>query len=776
MKRFSWVKDGVIQIIFISVAIVFTVMVAHMSMTEQYSDYYKQQMEIRDESIERNAAQLFESRGITNPEDKSEILAIILPQQVGYEAFAEFSREMTDHLRSSLLRGILIMVVGFSIFTVVMNIRKKPETGEVIEEPLPSKIGSSTWTRMAIQILSLVGCLAVSLSLFMIQGNFHGLLQNLIIIVGGLFLGLAVAHIVRMLLWAVGRGTGTKSSYSQQTTQFCVFLLVFLSMFSFSVHNGFSAHVEESRLSELRINSVFASLAIEDEFCFGEHTESFILSEEDISPENDLFESAWETRTTLMGIRGDYKYGVTVIFDMELQEASGLSVVRQSSAILRGELRDATIDFLLAMSATVFAIIFLFIEINKLLEAINVPNMKRERELRYAYGAKSLNFFITICQTIPTYFFVLIVMNFTEHNPISWLPGEFAVVLPLVIVLILMMAGGDIAARIIRIPPRSLMLLGCVIGAVGFIMMGLVDGLILWLILLAVSYFGVSIVYNGLQNYISDVASTGYKEFRTIQEETLSGEYMGGTSGAVVGAIIFGQFGLFTAFALTAAILVVLMIFIRFMLPCGLVPAKEESERNDFGFISFLFSKRVVMFLGFVMTPFIVGGFFIKQFAPLYADSVGLSPGAASWTFLLMTIAAAFAAPFAARLLVGRMQKITICILANLLSAAGLVVFSIIPGIATMYVASALLGVSIGTGTSMVEGGFSELEESKQYKGSVFVFKLFGALLGQLGVLIFTFAHTLSPDGRYVLAIAGIIAVPTVVYFIISSRTQKNSI
>jgi hypothetical protein len=90
-----------------------------------------------------------------------------------------------------------------------------------------------------------------------------------------------------------------------------------------------------------------------------------------------------------------------------------------------------------------------------------------------------------------------------------------------------------------------------------------------------------------------------------------------------------------------------------------------------------------------------------------------------------------------------------------------------------MYIASALLGIAIGAGTSMVEGGFSELEESRRYKGSVFVFKLFGALLGQLGVLIFTFSHALSPEGGYVFVVALIIAVPTLLYFILSRRQQK---
>jgi hypothetical protein len=513
IKRFAWVKDGVIQLVFMSVAIVFTVMIAHMSIREQYTDYYMQQMEIRSEALSSNIELLFEARGITEPEDMAALLAIIFPEAetTRYEEFAEFSREMTDQLYESLTRGILIMAVGFVLFTVVMNIRKKTETENNEEEIIEQKREKNLLPKLVVQIFSLVLCVVFAVLFFLAQRNMDGVLQMAVIMLGGLMLGLALSHIIRLLLWVIAKRTGrVKSAYSSQTTQFCMFLMVFLSMFSLSMHNGFSAHLEVERLDELRLNSVFASLAAGDEFHFGEYTESFVLSWEDISAEDSLFISAWELQSSLMGIVGDYKYGVTVIFDMATGTVGGLSVVRQPSELLANELRSATMDFLLAMSATVFAIVFLFMEVNKLLECVNVPNMKRERELRYAAGAKSLNFLVTVCQTIPAYFFVLIVFNIYEYNPVEWLPAEFAVVLPLTIVLIMMMAGGDIAGRFVRIAPRSLMLVGCVVGAVGFVVMGLADGLALWLLLIAVAYIGVSIVYTGIHNFISDVADTGY--------------------------------------------------------------------------------------------------------------------------------------------------------------------------------------------------------------------------------------------------------------------------
>ncbi|MCL2386614.1 MAG: MFS transporter [Defluviitaleaceae bacterium] len=791
--KFLWIKDSVIQIIFISVAIVFTVIIAHMAITELYTDYYIQQMHGTGEALSRNVELLHGAIGD------------FLFETTLYDdtRFMEFSQELTNSLYVSLIRGILIMALGFLFFTAVLNLRKKTsELEDTNEEDVEPANPDNSPPRLIIQILSMVGCGVLAWGLLTFQGNFAGVVQVLFILFGGLFLGLALAHLVRILLWVVGRRTGT--SYSAQTTQFCVFLMIFLTMFSLSMHNGFNAHVESSNLEELRIHSFFTalSLAFTGEmtiFEIGEHDELYIMNrssgEEDFftiyceetatqwqgwpyvvelldTDAHDLFAMAWDEQASVMGIRGDYKYGVTAIIDRESREVTALTVVRRPTAILTGQLRLATIDFMLAVSATVFALVFLFIEMNKLLESINLPNLKREREWKYAAGAKSLNFLVIICQAIPAYFFVLIVLNIYEHNPVDWLPSEFALILPLAVVLLMMVAGGELAARIIKILPRNLSILGCIMGAGGFLAMGFTDNLFVWLGLLAVSYLGVAIVYLGVQQFISNAAGTGYKEFRTLGEETLSGEYLGGTSGAVLGAIVFDWFGLFWAFALSAAIMLLLAILIRFMLPVG---QREVLEKSEFGLFRFLFSKRILMFVGFLMAPFVVGEFFIMQFAPLYADSINLSAGAASWTYLLMTMAAAFAAPFVARAFLGRLRKITICVFANLLSASGLVMFSLIPGIVTMYIASALLGFSIGTGTNMVEGGYGDLDEAKKYKRSNFAFKMFGVVFGQMGVALFTIAHSLSPDGEYVLIVAGVIALPTLIYYLITRKEREGT-
>jgi hypothetical protein len=130
------------------------------------------------------------------------------------------------------------------------------------------------------------------------------------------------------------------SGYAAQTMQFLIFLLVFLTLYSISIQSGYSTQIELSLKDELRTSSVFAALALSGnealdgrllltaaELDFGEHNEVVVIVRTatgfallgnetvDISYANDLLFSAWQGQASVTGIRGAYKYGVTVIVD-----------------------------------------------------------------------------------------------------------------------------------------------------------------------------------------------------------------------------------------------------------------------------------------------------------------------------------------------------------------------------------------------------------------------------------------------------------------------------
>jgi len=865
VQKYSWIKDCLIQVVFISFAVVFTVFIAQISLSQQYTDYYEMKLEAKTETLARNAALLLaDSNDIISSYDISLPLNLLFPNEdsgseiIRYTLFStdgsivastsesstklpdtalsggitymespymrsffpviidgtvrhilmveiddtpflEFGREFLENLYSSLINGCLLMAAGYVLFSILSNVfkKKKPEDEpETPETENPRKDGNLR-AKVAVQLLSMITGAILSVPLIWVSTFSVGFIRMVALILGGLLLFIAVAHLCRILLYLLAwLSKRPVSTYAIQTMQFFVFLVVFLTMYIISIQNSYSAKIEVNQQIELRFSSAFMTLSlsggeeVNDNLLqraaamdFGEHNECLIIirsgsgfvvfgnNHMDVSDADDLFISSWDEQASVAGMRGGYEYGVSIIMDSSF-ETIALAVVRQSADILAEEMRSATVDFLLAMSATVFAFVFLFVEMNRMLEVINIPNFTRERGWRYAKGARSLMFLANACRYVPLYFFVLLVRDIYENNPVSWLPGELATVLPIAVVLLVMAVGKDIASRIIRLKARKMMMLGCLIGIIGFLSLQYAVTLPLLLGLLVFTYTGVSMVYNGLWDYTAETVSTGYTEYANMKEHTLSGEYLGGTAGAVIGAMVYDKFGLFAAFALSAAILLVLSVLIRVLLPVGYRP--EKAEKLEYGFFKFFFSKSVFFLLFLLLLPFVLGEYFIEQFSPLYAASIELSPGAASWTSLLMTMAIAYIGPSLIRALAGRLRKTVICVFANMLAATGLVLFALYPGIAAMYAASALIGVSIGVGKNILAARYSQLKENTLYAHSGYVYNLFDSLFGLLGAALFTLAFIMSSGGEYVFAIAGIVVFSTLLYMMTKGKGVKS--
>jgi len=846
MRKFSWLKDSLIQIVFISFAVVFTVFIAQISLSEQYIAYYENKLEAKTETLARNSALLFMDSDINNAagigffldiifpsEDDSEetiryalfepdgrvaatsitedlalpqpaiqaafgeqgvytyseeplvrsfhpleiegAVRFILMVQIDDTPFLEFGEQLSGSLYSSLFRGCMMMAGGYLLFSAISNLKKKKklldeeeddEEDDSLNDVITAdkiKRKKEAFARLGVQFVSMFFCALLCLGSYWLHVTFDENISTIAYFAGILFLALTALHLLRIILWLLAWFSRRPiSGYAAQTMQFFVFLAVFLSMYVFTIQNGYSTQIEMMTQNELRMSSVFAGLSLSgsdvdeamqeyaERMNFGEHSELLIITRADdafavfgneginVSEASDLFYSAWEGQASVTGIRGGYKYGVTVFTD-STHELAALAVVRQLVTIQADEMRDNTIDFLLAMSATVFAFVFLFVELNRLLEAINLPNLKRERELRYAKSTRSLMFLVTACRFIPLYFFVLIVRDIYELNPVDWIPGNIATVLPIAVVLLVMAVGKDIAGFFIRFKARKMMIFGCLIGLIGFMLLNFAATLPVLLLLLIFTYTGLSMVFNGLWDFTAETAASGYEEFADMKEQTLSGEYLGATAGAVVGAMVYDKFGLFAAFTLSAAILFILAILLRALLPAGEKAVK--AEKRELGFFRFFFSPGIFFFMFLLLLPFVLGEYFIEQFSPLYAATIELSPGAASWTSLLMTMVIAYIAPSIVRLF-GNFNKTAICVLANMLAAGGLILFVFMPGLVAMYATSAIIGLSIGIGKNIFAARYLEIRQTNMYAHSGYVYNLFDSLFGLLGAALFTLAHT----------------------------------
>ena len=702
---------------------------------------------------------------------------------VDYAPFLSFSRNLESALFKSMFSGCAMMAASYLLFTVLTNLRR-PKREQPNETEDSSEKPENFSELLKVQLISIPVFTLLALPFLFLYSRTQGVLKTGALIVGGALLAIALAHLCRLLLWLL-RWYFQKpiSGYSAQTLQFFMFLLVFLSLFCYSVQNGYQTQIELSSLDELRFTSMFASLAYEQNGetpSLSENVEVLVVNNDagnfrvvgrtdELNHCADLLDSAWNEKSATAGLRGGYLYGVSAVVNDNL-DVTALICARQPYSILRNEFRTRSVDFLLGMTATVLALVFLFIELNKLLEVVNTPLIVKESSLKYALSIRSLMFLVCMSQYIPQFFFVLIVGDIYRKNPIPWLSPDLAATLPLTLALFVVVFGRNITARFINLDYRDKMLLGCAVGTVGFLLMATVDTLFIFLVLLIITYWGISLTYNGLWDFVVYAIEFDYAELQGLRQATLGGDFLGYTSGAVIGAMLYDKFGLFAALSLSAAILVLLGALIQHLIPD--IPDEEEIP-DDFTFLTFFQSKNVLLYTFLAILPYSVAPYFIDQFSPLYADSIQMSPGAASWTSLLQVIFLAYITPPIVGRFFSNVKQSTVAIFGNILSAAALALFALMPGIPTLYIASAMIGVSIGTNSNIA--GFYELDEALSYKNSENYFYSVISIGGQIGTILFTLAHTASPNGHSVMAISIPIAAASIIYFFILKRSRTST-
>jgi len=720
-----------------------------------------------------------------------------------FSSFLDYVSQMESGMYSSLLRGCVMMSLGYFFFCALSNISKTRKTAKnavlntelpkQVESGQPFKISTDFKRLLRIQLIAITVCAFVATPLLLLYTSFGGMHW---LLAGLLPLAVAAAHLCRLAFWALMLYLSRPiSSYSAQTLQFCIFLIVFISLFSISIQNGYQTQLELSRQDELRMSSVFAAmslggadledmLSIGEALDFGQNSESIVIVKdggeyqvlgheyESMEGGNDLLDQAWNDVSSVTGVRGDYIHGLTAVVDHTFTPVA-IADIRQPYSAYVDELRGSSVDFLLGMSATVLAFVFLFIEINKLLEVINLPNRRREQGLRYAQSSRSLVFICSLVQNIPIFFFVLMVYDIYANNPVSWLPADMATMLPLALMLPVMVFGGKVAKALVKANPRFMTMIGCGLGVLGYLSMNYAENLFVFLFIILITYTGISIIYHSLGDFISYAASFDYPELSNLKEDSGGGEFLGATVGAVIGAMVYDKFGLFSVLLFTCATLLILTVLIWFLLPAvtGHTKAMEKPDRGAFK--RFVNSNNVLMYTVLLILPFAVAPYFIYQFSPLYAGAVALSPGAASWTTLLCTISVAYIAPPFVRMLAVRLNKVTIALSANILVCGALLLFSVIPGIVTLFVTSWVIGIAVGVGLNANKDGFAGLEDAVGYEGRGSFYDMLKSMFGPIGALVFTAIFALAHSGEYISYIAAFTAAAALTYFVYARKHRK---
>lgn len=318
-------------------------------------------------------------------------------------------------------------------------------------------------------------------------------------------------------------------------------------------------------------------------------------------------------------------------------------------------------------------------------------------------------FLLIFSESMSLSFFPMYVESLYE--PISWLPKEIVIGLPISIFMLVWALSLPFAGQWSdRAGRRRTFLVGAGITAVGLVLTGLAQDmtqLLLWRSLTAVGY---GVVFITAQGYVTD--HTGPNNRTKGMALFLSGFFSGSLCGAAIGGILADRIGFNATFFLSAGLSIASALFVyRFLVErrqqSGPAPAKLSAR--DFGALMGNKYFMAVTFLSAIPSKMALTGF-LYYAGPMYLMELGASKSSTGRVLMAYGLAIIVISPIAAMIAdkLGRRQVFVT--LGGMLASGALLSAYLAPGLSGIVIGIALLGMAHAIGVSPQLALITELQ------------------------------------------------------------------
>lgn len=305
---------------------------------------------------------------------------------------------------------------------------------------------------------------------------------------------------------------------------------------------------------------------------------------------------------------------------------------------------------------------------------------------------------------------------------------------------------------------RPVLLIGNLLFTAGLVMAGFSDTVFFFIGAKAVIGVGMGLLLVGINSLAAAFPEKESAEgFSFYNSGSQAGATVSTTLGSLLVAVLGGYVHVYFAAAAVSA--VSLFMIITLLKKNTIYPQKEEVKDMTGGRISmfqFLFKKELLIFFLCAMVPYILYGYFLNYFLPLYADAQGMSEITIGQLFLINGICVIYLGPSVTAFLTGKLKGKWSVILAGSIYIATLFLFFIFTGKTMVVVTAFLFGLADCFGFSVLSIYFSGLEAVKAFGSSkaMGVYSTFDNVSQTLGPFVFSAVYVMGiRTGIFVLAV-----------------------
>lgn len=230
-----------------------------------------------------------------------------------------------------------------------------------------------------------------------------------------------------------------------------------------------------------------------------------------------------------------------------------------------------------------------------------------------------------------------------------------------------------------------------------------------------------------------------------------SGMLAGINCGVVIGAMAADSIGYSKVYFIAACVSVITIVYtLAYMknLSFKILRKKPVQEQSNMTLVSFLLGRKVLAFFLFALMPYLVCGYFLHYFFPLFAEDAGMSASNISRAFLLNGLCVIYLGPSITKNIVKHLGQWGSIIVAGVIYIASLLLFAYNATLTAAFIVVLLLGIADSFGFTTQSGYFSDLDAVKRLGSGKAMgsYSLFENLGQTVGPFIFASAALLGTE------------------------------
>ena len=224
----------------------------------------------------------------------------------------------------------------------------------------------------------------------------------------------------------------------------------------------------------------------------------------------------------------------------------------------------------------------------------------------------------------------------------------------------------------------------------------------------AVTGFGIGLLFIGIR-YYAFLFSDEKQRMRALAYVN-SGAFVGQCLGTILGGILAGQVEYRYIYLLSALILLVPLLFLKWVHVEG---STEISSSTDI--LRVLKNPRALVFLLGILLPIYACTVFLSYSVPLHVEDFGFSSNVTSVLLLGNYLLSAYAAPFFIELVSSHMSDMKSTLVYMLMTAVMIVLYAMFPSMPMLAAAVIVCGLLDSFGLTVVVNAFIKTKEKAQY-------------------------------------------------------------